>query len=103
MSKGSLKGGQSSRKCLAGCQGQGPRTKKKWPPKNDVWQTIFFGEKRHFATFFQKGNGLLSRGLLQFLQFPENKNVWQKVADLPFFFYLFANWKTTVNHGWLSH
>ena len=92
MSKDNLKGGQSSRKCLAGCQGQGPRIKKTWPPKNDDRQTIFFrAENSIFSAFSQKGKGLLSRGLLRFFQFPENKNFWQNVADLVFFFYLFAN------------
>ena len=54
-------------------------------------QWYFLAKNGIFAAFFQKGKGLLSRGLLRFFEYPENKIFWQKVADLPFFFYLFAN------------
>ena len=64
-SKGRLNGGQSSRKCLAGCQGQGPRTKKSAHLKTVTDKRWYFLAKNNIVTtFFKKVKGLLSRGLL---------------------------------------
>ena len=66
--RGRLKRGQSNRKSLVGCQGQGP-----WGPrktghlKNSHWQTMkFLAKNGIFAAFSEKGKGLSSRGLLRF-------------------------------------
>ena len=79
--RGRLKGGQSNRKSLVGCQGQGP-----WGPRQTGHLKIVIGKNSIFAAFSEKDKGLSSRGLLRFF-----KSFVAKVADVPFFFNLLVS------------
>lgn len=54
-------------------------------------QWYFLAKNGIFAAFFQKGKGLLNRGLLRFFQYPENKIFLAKSGRFAIFLYLFAN------------
>ena len=62
------------------------RNKKDWPPKNGHWQTIKCFGKKAFLTLSPKRVKDCQAAV-----YCGFSNFWQKVADLPFFFYLLAS------------